>query len=149
MPNRQFLAIGRDTERFSSEFPPNIDWHPWFNDLSHVYQEAAILIVPSQLPETFGRVVVEAQNHGVPVIASYIGGLPESVGKGGVLVQPPDNIKRWIDSIELLFSDKIFYEKLRRNALKNAKYFNKVKMFKKFDCYCVIFYQRSRNAFRY
>lgn len=40
------------------------------------------LVVPSHWHEPFGRVVVEAYSHGVPVLASRRGGLPEIVTHG-------------------------------------------------------------------
>lgn len=40
------------------------------------------LVVPSLWREPFGRVVVEANAHGVPVLASRMGGLPEIVEDG-------------------------------------------------------------------
>ena len=53
-----------------------------------------VLAVPS-LPmpgwiEQFGRVVVEAQASGVPVVASASGALPDVVGHAGLLVPPDD-----------------------------------------------------------
>ena len=37
---------------------------------------------------TFGRIAVEPQFSGIPVVASDRGGLPEAVGPGGVLIDP-------------------------------------------------------------
>ncbi len=48
-----------------------------------------VLVVPSCWSEPFGRVVVEAFAHGIPVLAANTGGLPESVtvGKTGWLFE--------------------------------------------------------------
>ncbi len=59
-----------------------------------VYQDLDVLAVPS-VPmagwvEQFGRVVVEAQASGVPVVASASGALPDVVGDRGLLVPPGD-----------------------------------------------------------
>jgi len=53
---------------------------------------AAYVIVPSVWPEPFGMTVSEAQNCGVPVIASAVGGIPEQVldGQTGWLVPAAD-----------------------------------------------------------
>lgn len=47
--------------------------------IDEVLRGAAIVIVPSQWPEPFGRTAFEAMAAGVPVLASRTGGLPEFV----------------------------------------------------------------------
>src|SRR5262249_21620774 len=57
------------------------------DDMRTVYCDTRILLVPSQWEdETWGRVVSEAQLSGIPVITSDRGGLPESVGPGGIVL---------------------------------------------------------------
>src|SRR6185437_15245964 len=53
-----------------------------------------ILVVPSEWPEPLGRVILEAYLHGVPVIASACGGIPEVVADGvtGWLYPPGDRM---------------------------------------------------------
>ncbi|MDA8058635.1 MAG: glycosyltransferase [Actinomycetota bacterium] len=62
--------------------------------LPAVYRRFDVLAVPSLalpgLVEQFGRVVVEAQASGVPVVASSVGALPDVVGDAGLLVRPAD-----------------------------------------------------------
>jgi len=50
----------------------------WSYTPENMYAALDCLVMPSLLLETFGRVVVEAQACGVPVIASTLGGLSES-----------------------------------------------------------------------
>lgn len=57
------------------------------------YRQARISVVPSTVQESFGLVAAEAMSHGLPVIASKIGGLAEIVEDGvtGFLVNPGDS----------------------------------------------------------
>lgn len=56
--------------------------------MHHIYQQADVLVCPSQRHEAFGLVNVEALSAGIPVIASHIGGIREIVvpGWNGLLV---------------------------------------------------------------
>ncbi|HEY4928811.1 MAG TPA: glycosyltransferase [Acidimicrobiales bacterium] len=66
------------------------------SELPALYPGLDVLAVPSvPVPgwiEQFGRVVVEAQASGVPVVASASGALPEVVGDRGLLVPPGDSV---------------------------------------------------------
>jgi glycosyltransferase involved in cell wall biosynthesis len=53
-------------------------------DMPAAYRAAAIVTVPSTEPEAFGRVAVEAQAMGTPVIVSDLGAVPETV------IAPPE-----------------------------------------------------------
>lgn len=63
---------------------------PFRDDPSEVYHWADVCIVPSRLPEPFGRVAIEAMSYARPVIAAAHGGLVEIVehGRSGWLVEP-------------------------------------------------------------
>jgi glycosyltransferase involved in cell wall biosynthesis len=65
---------------------------PFEKDPSDSYRSADIVVIPSRLPEPFGRVAIEAMAHSKPVIASGHGGLREIVDDGvtGRLIPPGD-----------------------------------------------------------
>ena len=56
-------------------------------ELQSLYTRARCLLMPS-LYEGFGLPVLEAMQHGVPVIASSTSSLPEVVGDAGLLINP-------------------------------------------------------------
>lgn len=68
----------------------------WVNDIHPYYSAMSMLAFPSIAPETFGRVSVEAQAAGIPVLASNVGGVPETLQAGvtGVLL-PPADLQAW------------------------------------------------------
>src|SRR5919108_4876320 len=56
------------------------------------YRKADIAVVPSLVYESFSYTCAQAMAAGLPVVASRIGGIPETVGDGvsGLLVEPGD-----------------------------------------------------------
>lgn len=66
---------------------------PQTQDMAAAYSLAAVVVAPSIKAEGFGRVPVEAQAMGRPVIASDVGGFRETIvnGQTGLLVPPGDS----------------------------------------------------------
>lgn len=93
-------------------------------DMRAVYGRTRLLLVPSQWEEAFGRVVLEAQASGIPVIASRTGGLPEAVGEGGILIDDYRNPGCWLSALQRLLEDRSAYERLSEKALENTRRFD-------------------------
>lgn len=89
--------------------------------MSDVYAKTQLLLMPSQWEEGFGRVAIEAQANGVPVVASAIGGIPEAVGHGGVLLPATSQPNEWAAAIERVLGDPAMHERLSRDALANTR----------------------------
>ena len=74
--------------------PPNAYFvgHLGHDQFHPFYLKARFVVVPTLCFETFGLTAAEAMSHGLPVIASKIGGLPEVVEDGvtGFLFEPGD-----------------------------------------------------------
>ena len=76
--------------------------------LRAAYDAADLLVLPSR-SESYGMVVVEALAHGLPVVATAVGGVPEALGRApvgalpGLLVPPEDPValaaalRAWLD----------------------------------------------------
>lgn len=99
----------------------NIRWHRPRLDASSIYRRARLLLMPSQWEEAWGRCATEAQLNGIPVLASRIGGLPESVGPGGILVDPIAPLEGWLAALSRMWDDKQHYEALAREALQYSQ----------------------------
>jgi glycosyltransferase involved in cell wall biosynthesis len=89
--------------------------------MKDIYGRAKILLAPSRWEEAWGRVATEAQFSGIPVLASNRGGLPESVGPGGIQLDPDGPIEDWVEALRRLWFDKAFYADLSAKALAYAE----------------------------
>lgn len=88
---------------------PNVELRPAVLEPAALYGDARALIVPSLGPEGYGRVAREALTSAIPVIAAAVGGLPEAVGDGGVLLPadaPPDE---WAGALRRLLDNETVY----------------------------------------
>jgi glycosyltransferase involved in cell wall biosynthesis len=104
MPSTEFTFLEGWWPYEGPRLPSNVDLQSRRLDVSPVYANTAVLLVPSQVEEAAGRVVVEAGAHSVPVIASRIGGLPEAVADPRSLLDPRD-APAWEARLRELLSD--------------------------------------------
>lgn len=127
LPRQPFLFVegwGTDPATVGRiEALPNATYMRKQVDMRTVYGRTRVLIVPSQWQEAFGRVVVEAQASGIPVIASRTGGLPEAVGRGGILIDDYREPARWLSVLQGLLEDHAACEELSAKALENTQRF--------------------------
>lgn len=88
MPTRRFCVVGTASwwTRWRLSRLPNVELRGWVEDLAALFQQASVLFAPSEIPEPFGRIFVEAGLQGLPSVASRAGGIPEAVGEGGILL---------------------------------------------------------------
>jgi len=100
---------------------PNVEIWENQQDMRHVYAVTDILLVPSQFLETFGRVIIEAQVNSIPVVAANVGGIPYTLGKGGILIEPADQPQVYVDALLRLRNEDKFYEKLSELSFQNSQ----------------------------
>jgi glycosyltransferase involved in cell wall biosynthesis len=86
------------------------------------YQGARFLVVPSMWFEGCPLVVSEAMSHGLPVIASRIGGLPEFVEDGvtGLLFEP-GNVAELAEQIRTLWENPDLCRRLGEAGRRKAE----------------------------
>ncbi|MCK5214789.1 MAG: glycosyltransferase [Candidatus Omnitrophica bacterium] len=86
-------------------------------DVPQLLAESDLLVMSSIRPESFGRVILEAQAIGIPVVATKVGGVVEIIDdrKTGMLVLPkdPDGMAKAVLSV---LKDKKFAKELVVNA---------------------------------
>ncbi|MFH1819652.1 MAG: glycosyltransferase family 4 protein [Pseudomonadota bacterium] len=98
LPELEFRIFSRFVREEHVE--GNVLWSPWQSDPWRIYEDASLVIVPSQCEEGYGRVSREAYLLGLPLLVSKIGGLPESVdGAAECLIAEYSNADAWHDAI--------------------------------------------------
>lgn len=100
MPSEKFLFVGNWTGEIPQGLPSNVETCTRQNDMRVIWARAKGLLMPSLWEEAFGRIVLEAMSAGIPVVTSPRGGLPQTVGDGGLVVDL--EIPRWVDALNQL-----------------------------------------------
>ena len=150
MPDLRFAAVRMwgttASDQAALRAVPNITILDPVDDIARLLARTRVLLVPSVWVEARSRIVVEAMMHGVPVIASDIGGIPEAklgvpylipvnpirsyshaISENMVPVAevPPQNVEPWIEALDKLTRDPDHYAEIaqwsRRAALDYAR----------------------------
>lgn len=103
---------GRPNIRFLGDAPP-----------TDFFSAVDVLVVPSLWHEPFGRVVIEAYAHGVPVIASARGGLSDLVSATTGLLFDPDMPGELEAKMQRLINEPARVADMSRHCLKEAQRF--------------------------
>ena len=91
-------------------------------DIPDILSELDVLVLPTKTPEAFGRIIIEAQATGVPVVASRVGGIVDIIqdGKNGLLSFPEDQ-RSIANAILKLLKDKEMRRSIAIKARKNVE----------------------------
>ena len=85
------------------------------SQLQEHYRAADLLLVPSQYPEGFGRVIAEALACWTPVVASNVGGIPDAMDATvGILCDT--SADAFAQALQRLLDSPGHYARLRANA---------------------------------
>jgi glycosyltransferase involved in cell wall biosynthesis len=87
----------------------NCAWHEAVRDMRPIWARTRLLLMPSVWEECWGRSASEAQVNGLPVVASNRGGLPETVGPGGVILDIHAPVAEWAAAVDRLMHDPVHY----------------------------------------
>jgi surfactin synthase thioesterase subunit len=137
MPHVRFAAVplwGTNVaDRRAIEEHRNITILPPVDSIGKLLARTRVLLVPSLWAEARSRIIVEAMLHGVPVIASNVGGIPEAkLGVDYLLPVrpiekyqervddqmvpvadvPEQDIRPWYEALGRLLADRGHYEQL-------------------------------------
>lgn len=99
----------------------NVTLLPPTRNMREIYAKTRILLVPSQWHEAWGRVASEAHVSGIPVIGSRCGGLPESIGSGGIVIEHDAQPEVWSEAVQRLWHDEEEYARLSEAARSYAR----------------------------
>lgn len=92
---------------------PNVIFRPRTDDRREVFRDAAMVLAPHHM-DNRPRSILEALSNGIPVIASDLPGLRESVGPGGIIA---NTTNEWITAMNRLWSDQSYYLSVQNQAL--------------------------------
>lgn len=107
LPGERFLlagALGSDIDlsyRRRFEALPNL-LLPGRMAVKNLLGQSKIVLVPSLLPEPFGRIAVEAMGNGIPILASDTGGLREILGVSPMRVENYRDVDAWAEELKAL-----------------------------------------------
>lgn len=128
MPELPFLAVEgwkTDSEHVEQEREllrplANVHFMPATADVREIFARTRLLLVPSLWLEGFGRVALEAQWSGIPVVASRRGGLAD-FHEGIALVEEYLNPEAWVRTIRAILGDLTLYDRLSHTARRHAQ----------------------------
>ena len=116
LPRLKLLV--RETGRKNVEFLGVLDHNETVNQIS----ESEVVLVPSQCGEAFSLVAAEAMLHGIPIVASNVGGLAEIVSKSGSgFIIEKEDFTGFEVAINRIFRDKKVSTNFSRNGFAFAE----------------------------
>ncbi|MEZ5690895.1 MAG: glycosyltransferase family 4 protein [Rickettsiales bacterium] len=139
IPHRDFFAVLLGNDKGHEKYREEIEQLIFDSDLAgnvrianhtyyitEAYMLSKLVVATSIEPEAFGRVVLEAQAMGKPVIATRHGGPQETVidKETGLLVEPNDveSLSKAINNVLNMSSD--LQKQVERDAMENARQFS-------------------------
>jgi len=107
-PNEKFLLVGPISSKSIGERAAksaNVDHWTWCEDMRDAYSSSKLVVVPSRVEESFGRVPAEAMVSGIPCVVSNRGALPDVVGDTGIVIEEVESVDHWVSGIQRAIDD--------------------------------------------
>lgn len=104
-----------DAERLGID--DRVTFHGWvdYTELSEYYARGDLFVHPAEWPEPFGRTIIEAMQHGVPIVCSDVGAPPWVSGSAGVSY-PKRDVAALADTLDELVRDDEQRERMANNT---------------------------------
>ena len=92
------------------------------DEMSSIYSDADIVIMPSKCEEAFGLAAFETMAMGLPIITTNSGAIPELAGDGAYIIDKSGNlVQNLSDAILKIAFNKNFKEELSQIAISRIK----------------------------
>lgn len=127
-PEYRFVLVGREDyfyRRLKRSFEqPNLRFTGFLSDaeISVLYRHGLAYVFPS-LYEGFGLPPLEAMSHGLPVVSSDRGSLPEVLGKAALYFDP-ENPDQFAEEISRVAHDPSLRERLKVSGYRRMRMFS-------------------------
>lgn len=86
---------------------------------AQLMRSCRMFVMPS-LFEAFGIAAIELMSKGRPIVCTNVGGLPDTVGEGGIVIQPKDS-HAIAEAVNRLLADRELCDNLGRKAAEQAE----------------------------
>ena len=128
LPEYRFVVAGQRYLFPDEKLPGNMERMGQLTDMKPFYEQISVLLVPSIVGEGCPRVILEAAVNGIPVIANSVGGIPEALGRSGIMVDAGPGGYNDVDTVagkyvvilRKLLEDRERYEFERQRAFIRA-----------------------------
>lgn len=111
----ELINVQRDLSPIASKIRLN----GFASDVSELYLDADVCLIGSQKFESFGLVAAEAMAHGVPIVSTDAGALPEIIGDAG-LVCGRKSVEEFAEAIFNLVSSPEIYQQYSRKGVERV-----------------------------
>lgn len=121
-----------DFAYFLDKYRENLVVRSYFDDVTSIYSSSLLTLIPSIWPESLPYTAIEALGHGTLVVAFNVGGIPEVLDDGDLLVQYGD-VEGFITKTLMILDDpESYYDKALKLFMRTREKFSVSRMVKNY-----------------